>query len=289
MATSIDGAPPHKIIRLGGELRVLRIEANLKLADVVDRLKSSPAKTSWDPTKLSKIERAKLLLTKEELSDLLDCYGASGEDRIELENLLTEGPSKRWWREFDFISPAFAEFLALEAEAPTLWEYPASPAWPGLVQHPNIAGEMAENGFDGPGDDQVEDAVTVRLTRQRRLTEPPILTYNAFFSEVAVLLTPPGMLAEQIRYALKIATYPNVALRMVPLSAGHGGILASGLTLLDFADERHVFIEAVGGMLPRGSGREVRRAERTFARLGKLALSQEDTIILLNEKLEAIK
>ncbi|MFE2109251.1 Scr1 family TA system antitoxin-like transcriptional regulator [Kitasatospora sp. NPDC059463] len=77
---------------------------------------------------------------------------------------------------------------------------------------------------------------------------------------------------------------------MVPLEAGRRGVLTSGLVLMRFAEpeSRHVFLEAVGGMLNRGSGWEVRRAERAFERLDRLALSPQDTIAALQKKLEEI-
>ncbi|HJD80983.1 MAG TPA: Scr1 family TA system antitoxin-like transcriptional regulator [Kitasatospora aureofaciens] len=63
------------------------------------------------------------------------------------------------------------------------------------------------------------------------------------------------------------------------------------MTLLRFPGEPRegfVFIEAVGGMLPRKSGRDVRRAERAFARLKRCALSPEATVAALECKLEEI-
>ncbi|MFF2951990.1 Scr1 family TA system antitoxin-like transcriptional regulator [Kitasatospora sp. NPDC057965] len=144
---------------------------------------------------------------------------------------------------------------------------------------------------DGPGDDQIESGTKVRTLRQRRLTDEPPLKHTAYFSEVALLLKGDlDILAGQIRHAVKVAEFDHVTLRMVPLEAGRRGVLTSGLVLMRFAEpeSRHVFLEAVGGMLNRGSGWEVRRAERAFERLDRLALSPQDTIAALQKKLEEI-
>ncbi|MFJ8474372.1 Scr1 family TA system antitoxin-like transcriptional regulator [Kitasatospora sp. NPDC094011] len=125
-----------------------------------------------------------------------------------------------------------------------------------------------------------------------RLTEEPALNFEAYFGEMALLVAgDQRVLAEQIRHTIKVAQYPNVRVRMVPLNAGRQGILNSGLVLMRFPDDPDdgfVFIEAVGGMLPRRSGRDVKRAERAFARVERCALSPEDTITALERKLEEL-
>lgn len=164
--------------------------------------------------------------------------------------------------------------------------------FPGIVQTEGYAQEMIAAAIDGPSEEQIEAATEVRMLRQRRLIEAPVLTVELYFGEVTLLVAGDlEVLAEQIRHAIKVARYPNVTLRMVPLSAGRAPILISGVTLLRFpqgADAEFVFIEAVGGMLPRRSGRDVRRAERAFTRVKRYALSPEETITALERKLEEI-
>ncbi|MEE1822274.1 DUF5753 domain-containing protein [Streptomyces sp. BE20] len=189
------------------------------------------------------------------------------------------------------MSAAFGEFLGLEAAATHRLDYFLS-GFPGLLQTPEYAREMIAAGLDGLSEDQNEAAAEIRIMRQRRLTEEPRLKLEVYFGEVALLVAGDlEVLAEQIRHVIKVSKYPNVTLRMVPLSAGRPGMLASGLTLLRFPDEPEggfVFTEAVGGTLPRRSGRDVRRAERAFARLKRCALSPEDTATALNRQLEEI-
>ncbi|MFE7190688.1 helix-turn-helix domain-containing protein [Kitasatospora sp. NPDC057541] len=289
MATMRSDPPSHKLLRLGSELRALRIEANETLHHVAGALGAR-----WDTSRLSKIERAKLPIGKADLERLLDHYEVQGEDRVELLDLLTDGPSVKWWRDPEFapvITPAFAEFLSLEAEASETLEYTAGSTFPGLVQTGRYAAEAIGAGIDGPGDDQIESGAKVRTLRQRRLTDEPPLKHTAYFSEVALLLKGDlDILADQIRHAVNVADFDHVTLRMVPLDAGRRGVLASGLVLMRFTEPaaQHVFLEAVGGMLNRGSGREVRRAERAFERLDRLALSSQDTIAALQKKLEEI-
>ncbi|MFF2045083.1 helix-turn-helix domain-containing protein [Kitasatospora sp. NPDC058170] len=275
-------------IQLGEELRAWRVENNRTQTDMTTGLKG------WNPARLSRVEHGKLPVSAADLARLLDHCGISGADRAELENLVGDGPSKNWWQDHEFadtISAAFAEFLGLEAAATDLWEYFPS-AFPGLLQTEGYAREVIAAGLDGLSEDQNEAAAEVRVLRQRRLTDEPRINLELYFGEVTLLVGGDReVLAGQIRHAIEVAQYPNVALRLVPLSAGRHAILSSGLSLMRFPGEPiegFVFIEAVGGMLPRRSGRDVRRAERAFARLKRYSLSPEDTIAALEHKLEEL-
>lgn len=275
-------------IRLGDELRALRLDQNKKLTEVTRELKG------WSPARLSKMERAEQPVGAADLAALMSYYGVTGSDREYFENLLGSGPPRQWWRDLDFassITAAFAEYLALEADASQMLNYFPS-AFPGLVQTEGYAREMIAAGLSAPNEEQIETAAEVRMMRQRRLTEDNPLKLETYFGEVALLVAgDPKVLADQIRHAIKVAQYPNVAIRMIPLNAGRQGILASGLVLMRFPDDLEngfVFIEAVGGMLPRRTGRDVRRAERAFARVKQCALSPEETIAALERKLEEL-
>ncbi|MFD4907599.1 MULTISPECIES: helix-turn-helix transcriptional regulator [Kitasatospora] len=275
-------------IRLGEELRAWRVENNKTQIDMTRGLKG------WNPGRLSRVEHGKVPVDAADLNRLLDHCGITGTDRAEIEDLIGDGPDRNWWQDHEFaetISAAFGEFLGLEAAATHMLDYYHS-AFPGLLQTPDYAREMISAGLDGLSEDQNEAAAEIRILRQRRLTDEPRLDLEVYFGEVALLVAgDEEILAEQIRHVLKVSEYPNVTVRMVPLSAGRPGILVSGLTLLRFPDEPDggfVFTEAVGGMLPRRSGRDVRRAERAFSRLKRFALSPADTISALERKLEEI-
>ncbi|MFJ2576900.1 helix-turn-helix domain-containing protein [Kitasatospora aureofaciens] len=275
-------------IRLGDELRNWRLYNNKTLTDVTEGLKG------WNAARLSRIERAHQQISAADLKTLLDHYGVTGQEREDFESLLSDGPTKQWWRDLDYaeaITPAFAEYLALEADASEMLNYFPS-GFPGLVQTEGYAKEMIGAGVDAPNEERIEAGAEVRLLRQRRLTNQPTLTLGAYFGEVALLVAgDQKILAEQIRHAIKVAQYPTISLRMVPLSAGRPGILTSGITLMRFPDDPEngfVFVEAIGGMLPRKTGRDLKRAERTFARLERVALSPEDTITALERKLEEL-
>ncbi|SOB85190.1 helix-turn-helix domain-containing protein [Streptomyces sp. 1331.2] len=275
-------------IRLGDELRNWRLDNNKTLADATAGLKG------WNPARLSRIERAHQQISAADLKTLLDHYGLEGQEREDFEVLLNDRPTKRWWRGLDFadsITAAFAEYLDLEADASHISEYfPA--AFPGLLQTEGYATEMIAASLSAPNDEQIEAATELRIRRQRRLTDSHPVNFDAYFGEVALLVAGDRqVLADQIRHVIKVAQYPNVSVRMVPLSAGRPGILASGVVLMRFPGEPEggfVFIEAVGGMLPRRTGRDVRRAERAIARVERHALSPEDTIAALERKLEEL-
>ncbi|MFG2847378.1 helix-turn-helix domain-containing protein [Kitasatospora sp. NPDC048296] len=275
-------------IRLGEELRAWRLENNRTLSGMTAGLKG------WSAGRLSRIERGLQPITAADLTTLLEHAGIAGPEREDFESLLATGPPQQWWRDLDYaeaITPAFAEYLALEADASEIRNYFPS-AFPGLVQTEAYAKEMIAAGLDSPNEERVEAGAEVRVLRQRRLTQEPRLTFEAYFGEVALLVAgDQGVLAGQLQHAIEVAQYPNVTLRMVPLSAGRPGILSSGVTLMRFPDDPEngfAFIEAVGGMLPRRTGRDVRRTERAIARVQRCSLSPEDTIAALERRLEEL-
>lgn len=83
-------------IRLGDELRALRLENNKTLIDVTSGL------DGWSPARLSKMERADQPVGPNDLATLMDYYGVTGADRDYFENLLGSGPPKQWWRSLDY-------------------------------------------------------------------------------------------------------------------------------------------------------------------------------------------
>jgi hypothetical protein len=286
----LSAAQDYRMIRLGAELRAWRREKGRTLKEATEGLRG------WDAGRLSKLERALLAVSVQDLGAFLDHNGVTGPEREDLLDLVREGPSRQWWLDHDFadtISSAFAEYLALEADAGQALEYVPT-AFPGLLQTIDYAREMIEAGVGVLSEEQSEAAAEVRALRQRRLTHEPVLQVEGFFGEAALMIASDRrVLAEQLRHVLRVAQYPNVVARMIPLSAGRAGTLNSGVTLLRFpadADEENgfVFMEAADGMLPRRSGRDVRRAERAFARLRRHALSAEDTLAALARTLGEI-
>jgi len=78
----------------------------------------------------------------------------------------------------------------------------------------------------------------------------------------------------QFEQLIEDAAHPNVTIQVVPLSAGRGGVVGSGISILEFPDEEPTlgFMESSGSTLMHNSARESKRCVRIFDHLLTTAL-----------------
>jgi transcriptional regulator with XRE-family HTH domain len=97
--------------RLAAELRRLRELANLTGDEVGERL-------GWSGSKISRMELNRTEVKSGDLTRLLDLYDVGGTHRTELLALAQAPRSRGWWEAYaDVISPDYAAYIELEAEA----------------------------------------------------------------------------------------------------------------------------------------------------------------------------
>lgn len=233
--------------RLGSTLRMLRNTAGLTL--------DSAAKTmDWTAPKLSKIENATQSIRPAQVADLLAAYGVTDPDvRTALENLAKDAGKKGWWQAYSgIVSPAYADYISLEADADRIFEW--SPlVVPGLLQtaayaRENIAGITT---FRTP--EEITALAEVRLARQSILARPGapldlwvVIHEAALHQRFAVR---PTTMREQLRRLLDAADMPNVTVQVMPLDCTtHPGVVG-GFSLVAFPGPTPdvVLLENLGG------------------------------------------
>jgi hypothetical protein len=139
----------------------------------------------------------------------------------------------------------------------------------------------------GPSESANEFA-RVRATRQERLTGPEPLRLWAILDE-AVLhrkVGGPGVMREQLARLIDAASQqPTITVQVLPFSAGAHPGMTGPFTILRFAEEsmNMVYLEQRGGAVYLERPVDVEVHEATFRRLSDLALSEDDTISLLNK------
>ncbi|MGK4583948.1 helix-turn-helix domain-containing protein [Kitasatospora sp. HPMI-4] len=276
-----DPLPPHKAQQIGAELRAIREESGKSLEEVARSVgKTGP----W----LSKVERARITVSQEDVLAMFDHLGVKGRTRDSLESLTTGEPIKQWWRAYDdVLVPGFARYLPLEAAASGVREA-SSLVFSGLTQTERSASAVIENIWQKPGADHVEALVEIRMRRQRRLVEDPKLNLHTVFGEAALHIDigGPQAMREQIEYLLQLGELDNITIQVVPFTAGRRGILQSPLFLLDFpdaTDHQLAFAEDMSGITQCESAHEVRRAVRAFDHTQQAALSHDETVRFLHK------
>lgn len=224
-------SPSVRRRRLSTQLRRLRDARGLTLSEAAEGAGIPRAK-------LGRIETSDLRTVKPtDLDALLTLYGVTDPaERDALHQLAREAKERGWWWRYRdvFGQEPLPDF---EAEASLIRTYEVTTI-PGLLQTP----EYAEAVFLGgrlTDPDRIRRQVEARLARRDILTRidaPPRLW--AVIDEAALRrpIGGPAVMAEQIKYLLRVAQYPNVDVQVLPFSVGAHAALSGAFTILDFPD-----------------------------------------------------
>lgn len=102
---------------LARELRHLRERASLTGDDIKDRL-------GWSASKISRIENARISVSKRDIELLLDVYGANNSQRKRLLMLAEQTQTLQAWRIYPTLPEEFLSYLEIESAAALVrqWE-----------------------------------------------------------------------------------------------------------------------------------------------------------------------
>jgi transcriptional regulator with XRE-family HTH domain len=196
----------------------------------------------WSPAKVSRYELGQGTFPLEEIEKLLDYYSVTEPRRAQLLALAVEANEPAWWYDYaDVLSPGYMEFIGLEAEAASEWEWQMA-AVPGLLQSEEYARAVHSAHqrvvLMPPG--IFERRVRARLIRQELLaTRNPPLELSVVIDQ-AVLLRKVGsreVMAGQLRHLAEMARLPNVDLRILPLERDTS-LIADSFVVFGFSAER---------------------------------------------------
>ena len=262
------GKSPTTVRRaLGLELRKLRTEAGMTGEQAAKAV-------GFSESKLTKIERAQVTVTREDLLRMIDVYGGvPDDDRDRLLTMLRQGNRKEWWEQHDLqLPPKFGSYLGLEAVATTLQAYDPTLVH-GLLQTPEYARAVIRGGSPDLLDQEVEQLVETRKRRQEALTRKdgrPLELWSIM--DEAVLRRKIGgreVMHAQLERLIKAAELPNVTLLLMPDDMGaHAGI-DGPLTVLQFeAGTRPVvYVGTQAGNLYLEKVDDIRRCQQIMRRI----------------------
>lgn len=261
--------------QLGRALRELREAAGFSLEVAAPRL-------DWSSSKLSRIENGQQAVDVHGVRSMLDLY--DGAQRWEeLVELTRQTRQKGWWRAYGLDDRGY---VPLEAAACLVRDVTLGVV-PGLLQTPDYARALFESSATPRSAEYIDNAVEVRMVRQRRLkSEDDPLTLVAIIDESVVLRPVGGAAAmrRQLDHLVEAMALPAVTLQVLPLGLGGRPAMSAVFTLLSFGDTGipdMVYADHPMGAIHLDKESDVARAILVFDRLQSLALCHDDSLELI--------
>jgi transcriptional regulator with XRE-family HTH domain len=273
-------SPTVRRRELGALLRALRLKKSLTVEQAAEQL-------LFSMSKLSRMETGQGVPTARDLRDLWALYGVTdGAERDRMTKLATEGKELGWWDSRDLNSTygTLGKYLGLEAAATGLLYY-QSAIVPGLLQTAGYARAIHEAYIPKLAAESVDELVDVRMTRQRRLTQAPLLSISVVMDEAALHRVVGGLavMRAQLARLVEMARMPNVSLQVIPFSAGAHPAMDCTFRILKFASSMPevVYVEALSGGLFLERPEQMSVYSETFEHVCASALDPEESIRLI--------
>jgi hypothetical protein len=242
-----------------------------------------------DRSKISRIETGQRGVRPKELRELLVEYGVDEPRRDALLAVARQSHQAGWWQSYSHVlSDAYQDFIGLEATAATISTYEAQ-LIPGLLQTEAYAKAIAAASLVGESQEEREQFVQVRLTRQHVLAREEPLQFWAILSEGALrqLVGGPEVMRDQLRHLIEIGgDRPNVNLQVLPFAAGAHAATSGPFVIMKFPEAPDlgvVYLEGQTGGIYLESADEVARYNLVFEHLRATALSTVATVRLIEE------
>ncbi|MEV4625653.1 helix-turn-helix transcriptional regulator [Micromonospora sp. NPDC049523] len=240
------GSPPTVRRRqLGRELRKLREAAGFKAEQVALEVRCSPSR-------VSRIETARVRITPGTVHELLDVYRVEGAERQRLVALARQAQEAGWWQAHsDALTWEYSTLIALEHDATELRTFESS-VLPGLLQTEEYARTVLRKTLLEQADAATEEKLVVRLARQRILTraQDPVRLW-AILDEAVLRrqVGGPDVMGPQLRHLVEMAGRPNVQLQVLPFDRGAYACNTGPFLLLGFssADGEEIVGEPADG------------------------------------------
>jgi transcriptional regulator with XRE-family HTH domain len=268
------GEPNLPARQLGRQLKRMRERLGMTQDEAGAPLRMSTSK-------LSRIETG-YLPPYHDFRALLDRYNVIVSDWDEYIAAYDRAKEKGWWHHYGVGNRGF---LPIEAEASKVKVFQFGYI-PGLLQTEAYMREVFAAARVQMKPKVLENQVTVRLLRQLRLTDAPILKFHAIIDEHALRRPILGRAdrQEQLQHLVDRARLPNVTLQIVPEDVGAYAGQNGNLIVASFDDSEEpdiAYVEHIFGSVHVEKEAEVSAAKLAFKDFADRALDAEDSIALI--------
>ena len=268
---------------IGHELRRTRLHAQRTQADAAKALGCTPAKINY-------LEGGRNQQHPNEVTALLQLYGADPTDVDRLASLAGRADQGTWWAPFsDALPNWFKTFVGLEGLARGTFIYDAI-TLSGQLQTTGYASALLEDNLR-VSRAEAGSVVRARIARQRLLDDAHPLECHAVIEESALnrIVGGPSVMRAQLAHLLELTERDNVTVQVMPAAvAVHDG-LGGEFLLLDFAEARSIaYIEYRNGAIYVQDQGEVEVYNLIAERLSEHALSDADSSGWIRDRIAAM-
>ncbi|MGA8115712.1 MAG: helix-turn-helix transcriptional regulator [Actinocatenispora sp.] len=214
MSMAADG-PRFSRLRVGEEIRRMRIAHNLSQVQLGTKIGSSGAR-------VSRLETGETAPDLAMVMNLLDFFEVSDSEQKRIISLARLANEHSWWK-VSGMQTRQAAFAELESTAVGISEY-SMVFVPGLLQTPEYA-KIRYSDTEGQLPFDMEAALTGRQERQQILTRSkrPV-RYEVILDELVLhrATAPDNVMVQQRQHLVEMAKQSNVEVRVLPLGAKIG-------------------------------------------------------------------
>ncbi|ASU80599.1 XRE family transcriptional regulator [Actinopolyspora erythraea] len=266
-------SPTFRRRRLARRIRYLRERAGLTQEHAACELDMSTSA-------LSRKENGDVITSVHEARSMVDLYDIRDPELLDLARAARE---RGWWRAYGVADRGYVD---LETEACAVQELSLMYI-PGLLQTEEYmrAIFVADSGMRP--ERNVENDVSVRTIRQRRLADPEQPLELTALVDQAALERPiggPQVMRDQLRHLLEVVQLDRVELRILPKATGCHLGMAGAFVVLEFPepeDNDVLFVSHPVGSVHVEKAGEVQQARVVFERLFAQALPAEQSMRLI--------
>ncbi len=269
-------------ILLGSQLRRLREQRGVSRQEAGYVIRASESK-------ISRLELGRVSFKERDVADLLSLYGVADEaEREALLGLAREANAPGWWHRYADVLPGwFQTYVGLEEAAGLIRTYELQFV-PGLIQSEEYARAVYRLGNADASEDEIEQRVSLRMQRQKRLTGPNPPRVWAVLDEAALRRPIGGLkvMRGQLAYLIEVSKLPNVTVQVMPFKFGGHAAEGGAFTILRFPEPDLpdvVYVETLTGALYLDKRDDVDTYMQAMERLAVDSATPEGTVELIGE------
>ncbi|GAA4857926.1 helix-turn-helix transcriptional regulator [Saccharopolyspora cebuensis] len=270
--------PAVRRVQVGLILRGMRERAGVKPKDIAARL-------DWYNSKLTRVEKGELMVSAAEVEELLRMFEVN--DAGEADRLRTLAKEARRRDRPARVPDWAATYVALESAATEIKSYDAELVH-GALQTETYARAILSDPLDDTRD--VEPAVAERVERGSRILDGEGPSTWCVLGEAALYREVGGRdaLREQLEHLRCAARKPNVALQVIPFSAGQHIGLGSSFVVLHLTEPvaTYAYLEGLTGSDYLDKPSHTSQYVRAFDTLRAAAASERETLRMLENRIE---
>ncbi|WAP57418.1 helix-turn-helix domain-containing protein [Streptomyces sp. S465] len=262
--------------RLGAELKKLRLQAGLSIAEGGKLI-------GMGAPHLSHIEAGRTAIPTDRLRALIDAYGCKNEPYVGALLSLAASSGKGWWSGYKGrLVPSALDLAELESQANGFRSY-ESLFIPGLFQTEDYTASIFRADDEANTPDHVHTAVGFRMRRQAILHEEQAPEVHAVIHEAALHMRFGGakVMRKQLLRLIELAALPHVSIQILPFAAEEISTLSTPFFMVASHGRalETVLLESPGQSSFLHDEPSLTKYQRQFHRLSAAALPPVDVTV----------